>query len=165
MANEKKIVFSESIDDSINGLALGVSFSLVSAFVLWQSDYFYFPIFSYGVGAILGIIGIACCTIEITKISKIKGIDDFILGIIFLLVWGIEYYFFDVVWLNIILFVALLFGGYGVLKGVLEIAYSFILNVKGRKGIAKNALLLLTQFFGLILTVLNILKLVGVIKQ
>lgn len=36
---EKKIIFSEKIDDAINGYAIGLTFILMALFLFWKQDY------------------------------------------------------------------------------------------------------------------------------
>lgn len=161
MNKEKSIVFSKEVDSSINGFAVGISFSLISAFMFWKSDYFSLPVITYSVGALLGAIGIWGCGIEISRIIRIKGFSDFILGAFFLLLWGVLYFVFNLLVLNVIGFLLLVLGCYGSLRGLFFIGYSFAVGMKGKGGLLKNLLLLLTQLSGVILTILNILKIFG----
>ena len=80
---DKKIVFSEEIDSSINGIALGTAFVMLSIFVV------YFKIFNNTIAekfiaVILLELGIAGTLTEIGRIKKedIKGLDDLIVGVL-----------------------------------------------------------------------------------
>ena len=167
---KKKIVFSEKIDSAINGYAVGISFLLVSAFVLAKDEYFVYPIISYIIGAFLGIIGILGCGTEISKSAKIKGIDNFLVGAIFVGIWLVYYLNFSIIVLNIIMLLFLIVGCYGVVRGIIEIFFSFFYSTFGQSDTIsktekfKNTFLLLTQIFGFALTILNILKIIGVIS-
>lgn len=168
---EKKIVFSEKIDDAINGYSIGITFVLISAFIFCKTDYFVIPQISYTVGSVFGMLGILMCGSELSKSIKPKGIDNLAYGIVFLLIWGIVYHFFsDVVWSNILILFFLVFGCYGTIRGCIEFAYS-IFSSTSEKSIEnsktttfKNLFLILTQVFGLILTLLNILKMLGILN-
>ena len=77
---EKKIVFTKEIDSAINGFALGVSFLGIGIFLLVKPDYFFAPIISYILGAIIGAIGVLGIGVELSKTSKIKGMDNLAIG-------------------------------------------------------------------------------------
>lgn len=129
---EKKVIFSEEIDSSIDGFALGITFVLVAFFEV------YFKIFGNRMVEIvlaigLLLFGIFGTLIEIGKIStdNIKGGDDLVTGL-FLAVPSVFIIFkFNKVILNIIMFIVLAFGIFGAMKGVIEILYS--LKIKRRK--------------------------------
>ena len=61
---EKKIVFSEIIDNRINGFAIGISFALISLFLLNNASYFRNHIVTYAVGAVFGVFGVAGIGVE-----------------------------------------------------------------------------------------------------
>ena len=129
---EKKVRFSEEIDSSIDGFALGITFVLVAFFEV------YFKIFGNRMVEIvlaigLLLFGIFGTLIEIGKIStdNIKGGDDLVTGL-FLAAPSVFIIFkFNKVILNIIMFIVLAFGIFGAMKGVIEILYS--LKIKRRK--------------------------------
>ena len=129
---EKKVIFSEEIDNSIDGFALGITFVLVAFFEV------YFKIFGNRMVEIvlaigLLLFGIFGTLIEIGKIStdNIKGGDDLVTGL-FLAAPSVFIIFkFNKVILNIIMFIVLAFGIFGAMKGVIEILYS--LKIKRRK--------------------------------
>lgn len=167
---EKKIVFNKKIDDAINGYSVGITFVLVSVFIFYKTDYFVIPQISYVVGSIFGILGVLICGSELSKSIKPKGIDNLAYGVIFLLIWGILYYFFgDIVWLNVLFLFFLVFGCYGTIRGCIEFGFSIFSSISakstenGKTTIFKNVFLILTQIFGLILTGLNILKMLGIL--
>lgn len=129
---EKKVIFSEEIDSSIDGFALGITFVLVAFFEV------YFKIFGNRMVEIvlaigLLLFGIFGTLIEIGKIStdNIKGGDDLVTGL-FLAAPSVFIIFkFNKVILNIIMFIVLASGIFGAMKGVIEILYS--LKIKRRK--------------------------------
>lgn len=129
---EKKVIFSEEIDSSIDGFALGITFVLVAFFEV------YFKIFGNRMVEIvlaigLLLFGIFGTLIEIGKIStdNIKGGDDLVTGL-FLAAPSVFIIFkFNKVILNIIMFIVLASGIFGAMKGVIEIIYS--LKIKRRK--------------------------------
>ena len=105
---EKKVIFSEEIDSSIDGFALGITFVLVAFFEV------YFKIFGNRMVEIvlaigLLLFGIFGTLIEIGKIStdNIKGGDDLVTGL-FLAAPSVFIIFkFNKVILNIIMFIVL----------------------------------------------------------
>lgn len=126
---EKKIVFSEKIDSSICGFALGIAFVLAAFFEV------YFKIFGNRIveiviAIVLLIVGIAGTLTEIGKIKKddIKGTDDFVLGLILTVLPIIFILIFNKVIINIFLFPIFMFGTFGGLKGIMEIIYSLKLK-------------------------------------
>ena len=129
---EKKVIFSEEIDSSIDGFALGITFVLVAFFEV------YFKIFGNRMVEIvlaigLLLFGIFGTLIEIGKIStdNIKGGDDLVTGLFFAAPSVFIIFQFNKVILNIIMFIVLAFGIFGAMKGVIEILYS--LKIKRRK--------------------------------
>ena len=161
---EKKIMFSEKIDDAINGFSIGITFILVALFLFWKKDYLLTNIATQIVSIIVGLFGFCMCAIQLGKSSTVKGFDDLGLGLFFFVIWLICYVKINSFWLNLILLVLLVAGTYGIVRGVIEIIYSiFSTNKKTKTTRVKEIFLLITQFFGLILTVLNILKIFGVV--
>ena len=168
---EKKLVFNKKIDDAINGYSVGITFVLISVFIFYKSDYFVIPQISYIVGSVFGMLGILMCGSELSKSIKPKGIDNLAYGIVFLLIWRIVYHFFsDVVWSNVLILFFLVFGCYGTIRGCIEFVYSIFSSIleksieNSKTTTFKNLFLILTQVFGLILTVLNILKMLGILN-
>lgn len=165
----RQIVFSEKTDDAINGYALAITFVLISIFVFVKNDYFYFPIIANIVGVFLGIIGIVGCGIEISKSVSIKGIGNICLGILCLLLWYAIYICINNIILNILVFSLLMLGCYGIALGILQFFYSVgtlissVIKENDKMNALKDVFLLLTQLLGVVLTLLNILKLVGII--
>lgn len=160
---EKTYVFSKIIDDRINGYAIGISFLIISTFLLIKSTYFYFTAITYIIGAIFGIIGIAGIGTELDKTKKIKGIGNLVIGLILLGIWLALYIGFkNNIVANIFGMVFLIIGAYGFVRGLLELLYSIWLGfLKSDQSIGqkiKTIVLFLTQIGGLTLTILNILK-------
>ena len=166
---EKKIVFSEKIDDNINGYSIGFTFILIAVFLFWRQDYLKFEIATRVVGIIVAGFGILMCSLQLSKTSKIEGVMDFFVGAIFFLTWLILY--LKVNWLisNLASIVLLTFGLYGMIRGMMEICYSVWTKIivptesKSNSIKAKEVFLLITQIFGFALTVLNILKIFGLV--
>ena len=158
---DKKIVFSEEIDSSINGFALGISFVLLALFVE------YFKIFNNAiveivVAIVLLVLGIAGTVTEIGRIKKddIRGLDDLMLGIFLAVVSIIVILKIHNVYYNIGLFVILLLGTFGMVKGLLEVLYS----LKLRKRKSKNAkveimkiIVALTEIIALIVAIIQLM--------
>ena len=173
---EKKILFSEEIDSAINGFAIGLLFIGIGLFLFLKPDYFSAPIVTYIIGAVLGLFGVAGTGIELSKATKIKGMDSFSLGAIAFVGWLAQYIYIGKLWSNILFFVLLIFGGYGLLSGLLQAIYSIINNAKKQSKDTENSsdgkiafgkllsqiVLFLTQLCGLAVAVLNVLKASGV---
>lgn len=165
---KKNIVFSEIIDSKINGYALGFSLLLVSTFLLFNSTYLYWPWFTYSVGAVLGILGIGGIGCELDKNKKFKGIGNLALGIIFLGIWlALFVKFNDKPVINFLGMFPLIFGAYGSLRGLFELFYSIWLEITNSQRsvskISKAVFVFMTQICGLVLTILNILKIFKIV--
>ena len=103
---EKKVTFSEEIDSSIDGFALGITFVLLAFFEV------YFKIFGNRLVEIILAIGLLLFGIfgtltEIGKIStdKIKGVDDLVVGLIIAIIPILIILKFDILILNIIMYI------------------------------------------------------------
>lgn len=159
---QKTITFSEEIDSSINGLALGISFLLLAVLV-WNFSLFHNTIVDRIMEVVLIGCGIISTVMEFDKINKgdIKGIDDLILGVLFssfaiFLIWK-----FDLIWLNVLGFAIALFGFFGSASGIIKIVYS--LNVKKRTSDNKkikiiNLITLATEGLALVVVVLQLIS-------
>ena len=158
---DKKIVFSEEIDSSINGIALGTAFVMLSIFVV------YFKIFNNTIvekviAVILLAFGIAGTLTEIGRIKKedIKGVDDLIVGLLLTVFSVVVILKFRNVALNIGLFIVLLLGSYGMIRGILEILYS--LKLQRRSNNVKieimKIVVAITEFISLIIVILKLVK-------
>ncbi len=171
MSKEKKFVFSETIDSAINGYALGVSFLAIGVFLLLKPDYFFSPIVSYIVGAVIGVIGFFGTGIELSNSSKIKGMDNLTFGVVLLAIWVVTYLKISTIWANIVFFFFLVSGAYAVCLGLIQGVYSILNNIKLSKlnaedtdGIGKiisQVILFLTQICGLAVAVFNVIKVVS----
>ena len=166
---EKKIVFSEKIDDAINGYAIGLSFILISLFLFWQDEYLLSKLATRIVGVIVGLFGLWSCSMQLSQSTTIKGFDTLGIGLVFFVPWLICYLRFNMFVLNLILTLAFIPGVYGIVRGLMELSYSFITSVllpkDGKSKITrfKEIFLFITQLFGLALTILNILKIFGLV--
>lgn len=166
----KKVLFSIEIDSAINGYAIGISFLGIGLFLLLKPTYFFLPIISYIVGAVIGAIGVLGTGVELSKSSKIKGMDNLCLGLILCGIWLVSYLWIKTLWANIIFFVFIILGCYAVSLGFLQGAYSIIYYHKERKNendekgigpLLTQSVLFLTQLCSLIIAVLNIVKAVN----
>lgn len=165
----RKIVFSEKIDDNINGYSVGLTFIAVALFLLWRNDYLRNDIVTQIVGTVVAILGILMCATQLSKTTQIKGLDSFAIGAVFFFIWLIVY--LKINWVIFNLFgLALLAGGfYGMIRGMMEICYSVWTRIiispesKPKSVKLKEIFLLITQMFGFLLTILNILKIFGLV--
>ena len=83
----KAVVFTELIDSRINGYAIGVSFLIISLFLLFNDTYLHYKVVTYIVGALFGLFGIAGLGTGLDKSKRFKGIGNLVLGLIFLGIW------------------------------------------------------------------------------
>lgn len=166
----REIVFSEEIDSAINGYAIGLSFTGIGLFLLLKPDYFVIPFISYVVGAIIGVIGVLGTGVELSKHSQVKGLGSLVTGILFLGIWALAYVKVHSIWLNIPVFILLVGGCYAVCLGLLQGVVSIARNIResqrdkseSKGKIIGSALtqivLFLTQLCGLLLAIINVLK-------
>lgn len=93
MKKKSKIVFSEEIDNFIDGISLGIAFILIAIFIYFVGI-FHNVLVDRIVMLVLILFGFIGTATEISKINnknKIHGIDNFLIGIIFL---GISIFFY-----------------------------------------------------------------------
>lgn len=139
MSNEKqkKIVFSEEIDSSITGFALGISFVLVALFIYF-GGIFHNKIAENIFTIVLLLFGIFGTFAEIEKISHngIVGISDVVLGAIISVISIFIIIKIDKIILNVIFCGVLLFGVFGATQGILRIVYS--IKIQKRKHVNKK---------------------------
>lgn len=157
--NDKNIIFSKEIDDSINGIALGITFSLM-AFLLMSLKIIPIEILNHLIAILMIIIGICGTFIELEKLlkGKIKGVQNFSFGFVFsfLLYFGItkiDYFIID-----LLFFVMLLILVYITFQGALCIIYSIILErrkLKSKKIKTVNTIVFVTELIVLITAVVE----------
>ena len=112
--------------------------------------------------------------IELSKSAKIKGIDALSVGVAFFAGWLLQYVYIHALWANILFFLFLVMGVYGILLGLFRAIYSIVHNAKEKPtengsqskiaGIGKiisHIVLFLTQLCGLAIAIINILKAIG----
>ena len=170
----KHVIFSEEIDSAINGFAMGFLFIGIGLFLMLKPDYFAEPVASYIIGAVIGLFGVMGTGVELTKSTKIKGIDMLSIGATFFICWLAQYIYIHALWANIVFFAFLVIGAYGILLGLFRTIYSIFESSKHRpdkngdnkKGISigkliSQIILFLTQLCGLAVAILNVLKASG----
>ena len=103
-------------------------------------------------------LGIAGTLTEIGRIKKadMKGLDDLIVGLLLTVVSVVVILKFRNVALNIGLFIVLLLGSYGMIRGILEILYS--LKLQRRKSNNVKIVVAVTEFISLIVVILQLVK-------
>ncbi len=164
---EKKIIFSEEVDNKISGFALVLAFLSIGIFLLIFPSYFGNKLVAFVIRWIfvsIGIIGLFAELSE-TKSSNIKGLDDFILAVAFLGLCTVLYVSTNILWIHIISFLILIIGIYGLYLGSIRIIYSIFQNVRNHKETKKSITidigLLLTKILGLVLVILQLIKVLG----
>ena len=170
----KKIIFSEEVDSALNGYAVGFLFIGIGLFLMLKPDYFAEPVASYIIGAVIGLFGVMGTGVELSKSTKIKGIDMLSIGATLFVGWLVQYVYIHALWANIVFFFLLVIGAYGILLGLFRAIYSIFENSKHRLGkggdkensmsigkLISQIVLFLTQLCGLAVAVLNVLKASG----
>ncbi len=162
---KKKIIFSEEIDNKINGLTLGFAFIVVGLFLLLVPNYFGNELVGQIVRWIFIVIGVLGLLLEFSKIkpiSDIKGFDDLWVGALLLAGWAALFLLERNSLWNILGFFCLFFGMYGVFRGIFQIIYSIRLNQKSKvqtkENIASDVFLFLTKLVSLALVVLQLVR-------
>lgn len=160
--SKQKIVFSKEIDDNHNGQAIGLSFLAIGLVLQFLPGYFGSEWVTNAVKFVFIVIGALGMCVELgKKKSEIKGLDNFLLGILCVGVWWILYYKFDFWVLNIAIFVLLILGAYAFFLGFQQILYSMIGRKKGdkTKTLSKDDYLeIFTKVLGLLLVLAQIVK-------
>lgn len=166
---EKKITFSESIDNAINGYALAISFIGIGVFLLNNLDYFGNKAVSTVILSIFSIIGLMGTFIELGKSTIIKGLDDLGVGLLFFIPWLLIYIFGKAIWLNVLGFFLLVIGVYGMVAGFIKVIVSIFYQNTSKerkvKNISINFLKALPAIASFILVVFNIIKIALEIKN
>lgn len=164
----KKIVFSETIDNSINGFALVCAFIIFG--IILQFNEGLFKNVSNVVKVTFIVVGIIGLFTEINKLNlnyNIKGLDSievglFLWGVIYLLKTFVDFSDFPEILFTlyeIFLFFIILLSIYGCCKGLIEMVYSLYLNYtkqNKKENLFSSAIIALTQLFGLALIVAQI---------
>ena len=165
----KKIIFSEEIDSAISGYTLAITFIGIGIFLLNNLDYFGNKVVSIVVLSIFSFVGVIGTFIELGKNKEIKGFDDIGVGLFFFIPWLLIYNLGQKLWLNIIGFIFLIIGVYGLVRGCIKIVVSFVrddkLNNNKFKRIVIAFFKLLPAVASFILVVCNILKIIYEIKK
>lgn len=159
MSKEKKIIFSEEIDSSINGFSVGVSLVTVALFI-WFGGLLHNRVADATVTIVFLIIGILGTFLEIEKVNhnEIKGIGDLGMGSVFGCLSIFLIFKFDILVLNVISLVVLLFGTFAIFSGILKLCYS--IKIQKRKTENKKV-----EVFKIITGLTEIIALVVVVLQ
>lgn len=165
---EKKIVFSEEIDNAISGYALAITFIGIGVFLLNNLNYFGNQIVSIVVLSIFSFIGVIGTFIELGKNKRIKGWDDFGVGLFFFIPWLLIYMFGKNIWLNIAGFILLVSGVYGMLSGIIKVIVSIFYEASTKekkfKNVSFNLFTTLPAIASFVLAIFNIIKIALEIK-
>ena len=158
----KKVIFSEEIDDSQNGQALVLAFLSVGLVLQFLPKYFGLEYVTTIIKLGFIIFGILGMCVELgKKKSTVKGLDNFLLGVLFVGIWWMLVYKVDNYILNIIIVAILFFGLYGFFLGFQQIVYSFIDREKNsnNRSLSKGDYLeIVTKVLGIILLLAQIIK-------
>jgi hypothetical protein len=128
--------------DVRTGIALAISFFVISIFLHFQPQYF--GALTTAIAIVLIVLGFAGLGFELNKTTsdeldsltnREKGPEIFNnlgMGIALLIVWAALYYNFPWTWVNALTSVILLLGAYGITLGLVNILF-FILPRSGSK--------------------------------
>jgi|SRR5690625_1438205 len=150
------------------GIALAFAF-LASSLVLYLfPSYFKVEIITYCICIILAIIGVAGLGIELNKLStnpKGIGLDNLGIGIGLFAVWIIFFYYYDLWWINVLIFPLLLFGIYGTVLGIVNIVFFLFSNPNESLKVKLSIKLpvVIAQFAGFVLSIMQILQILKII--
>lgn len=172
---DKKIVFNEKVDDSINGFAVVFTFIIVG--IILQFDNSFLGIANNVIKIIFIIIGILGFFTEVKKLNleyNIKGLDNIVIGILLLIgmlfirIYVIidNWFFLFKYVFQISIFIIILLSIYAIIRGFIEMMYSILINYKKDSGnriknILKSIVVIITQLLGIVLIIAqiyNILK-------
>ena len=164
----KKIVFDQKTDDSINRFAVVFAFIIIGIILQFDKSFFGTSTNFIKIGfVIIGILGLFT---EVSKLNfnyNIKGLDNIgygslVLLILYLLKININtgnWWKIFIILYEAVLFFLILVSIYGLCKGVIEMIYSLYKNYKEKhkkENLFSSILVMLTQLLGLMLIIAQI---------
>lgn len=166
----KKIIFDEKTDSTINGFAVVLAFVVIGIILQFDNDFFGAATnFIKGFFIIIGILGLFTEVKNLNFRFDIKGLDNVMIGVFMLVIIFLMRSYINVDnWFviikysyQLILFFLILICIYGFARGIIEMGYSIIKNYVNdgknkKKNIFKNIMFVLTQLFGLLLVMAQI---------
>lgn len=162
---DKKIYFSEEIDNRITGYALSFAFIVCGLVLQFVPVYFGNQIATEIFKWIFVVIGVLGFSVEASKIKTgIIGLDNLFLGLLFSGIWFALFWFGKHWILNVIGFFFLFLGAYGFFQGLQQVIYSAskiqkkINTLQSKEKTRTDILLFLTKIFGVVLVVVQIIK-------
>ncbi len=171
MKKEKEIIFNESVDDSIFGFALVLTFLSIGIFLMLGNTLFAeFDLIIRIAFIIIGIVGFFTEMDKLNKKYNIVGSNNVFRGLTFLtflyLIYiKVKYSSWIVLFklLYIIAFLLLLLMGMSwIYQGLIQFAYSIYTNKKSnklnKKKTASSIIVVVTQILGLALVILQIIE-------
>ncbi|WP_312114322.1 hypothetical protein [Brevibacillus reuszeri] len=107
----------KSIKEKVqSGIVLALAFLCSSMILYIFPTYFHLEIITYTISILFAIIGISGLGIELNKLSsspKGIGLDNLGIGLGLLAILIILFYYFNIWWVNLLVFPLLLFSIYG----------------------------------------------------
>lgn len=165
---EKKIYFNEKIDSAINGYALAITFIGIGIFLLNNLNYFGNQVVSLVVLGVFSLFGMLGVMVELSKNDKIKGLDDLSVGLILFTIWVGLFVFVNKIWINILTFILMIIGMYGIVSGIIKIIVSIFIDDKKERSPFKKVIIsfikLLPSIASFALVIFNILKILFEIR-
>ena len=112
------LLVKKGIHDNHNGQAIGLSFLSIGLILQFLTGYFGNKQVTNVVKIVFVVIGALGMCIELgKKKSDVKGLDNLLLGILFVGLWWFLYYKFNLWIINIAIFVLLILGAYAFFLG------------------------------------------------
>lgn len=150
----------------IEGISLATTFILFGIFLYFTPEFFLYKTLTTVLGLLSIVIGIMGLSFEMSKINdESVGFSDLGLGLGFLIVWAIIYYYLPNVWINIFSSLFLFFGLYGSFSGTIKVAYGFVFKRESRWKLTSKALVILLQLIGFVSAILTIVNSIGLMNK
>jgi len=166
MKKEKKVVFSEEVDGSIGGAAVGVAFIVVAIFVAFNRDYLINETATTVVRWLFLLFGtpiaIACLLHKAKCNSNRLASGFFLAGL-----WLLLYLYFTPIWTRILGLILLFLAAFLILQELFFLIYSLVdkshkVRNDGKKSenseVANSLFALITTILGLILVAVQMLQ-------
>ncbi len=152
-----------------DGIALALTFLIASLFLYLFPTYFKIEFITLSISILFAIIGVFGLGIEINRLSSNPngiGLDNLGIGVGIFAIWIIFFYYFNIWWVNILIFPVLIFGIYGTILGIMNIIFSLFSDPKESMKVKLSVKLpvVIAQLAGFALTLMQILQILKIIE-
>lgn len=154
--------------DIQHGFALSLAFLVGTTFLYVRPEYLASPALSLLVGTVLGLFGAIGFFIELNKLSGRHdlGLDNVGVGIALLVIWAVTYLklpHHPV--LNFVLLFVLLFGLYGVFRGLIQATVQIFYIGQSPRAFASKVVVGIPLAISAALGLVQLLQLLGLIER